>query len=334
MRDGSRTIPVILVAGFLGSGKTTLLNHILKHNRGARIGVVVNDFGAVNVDSMLVAGQVDSMVSLGNGCLCCAVDVEDLDALFETLTGTDLDAIVVEASGLAEPRTLIRLVLGSENKKIRYGGLVTVVDAAEFDATSAKHPEITAHLPLADLVVLNKTDRRTPSEIADLTTALLGSGVDAPVLPTAQGVVDVGLLLDFPELESSSAVRQLTLDDLLREDDEDHSGHMHTTFDSVAFTSPDPVDPRSFVDFLEQPPTGLYRTKGFVDFGRGRFLVQTVGRHIRFERIPSRGGARGTELVLIGTGIDPGDIRTRLSSMVRAERADDSALLVVHRYVV
>lgn len=74
----AQSIPVVIVAGFLGSGKTTLLNHLLRDNRGTRIGVVVNDFGAINIDAMLVAGQVDAMVSLGNGCVCCAVDVSEL----------------------------------------------------------------------------------------------------------------------------------------------------------------------------------------------------------------------------------------------------------------
>ena len=72
-------IPVVVVTGFLGSGKTTMLNHLLVHSGGTRIGVVVNDFGQINIDALSVAGQVDSMVSLGNGCLCCAVDASDLD---------------------------------------------------------------------------------------------------------------------------------------------------------------------------------------------------------------------------------------------------------------
>ncbi|OZE22822.1 cobalamin biosynthesis protein, partial [Rhodococcus sp. 05-2254-6] len=139
-----RRIPVVIVAGFLGAGKTTLLNHLLRNDSGIRIGVVVNDFGAINIDSMLVAGQVDSMVSLGNGCICCAVDISDMDAMFDALAHrrSAIDVIVVEASGLAEPRNLIRMVRGSENEFIVYGGLVGVVDAVEFPQTRVRHPEI------------------------------------------------------------------------------------------------------------------------------------------------------------------------------------------------
>lgn len=156
-----RSIPVVIVAGFLGSGKTTLLNHLLHNNGGTRIGVIVNDFGSVNVDAMMVAGQVDSMMALSNGCLCCAVDVSDMDEMLNRLAHrrSEIDVIVVEASGLAEPRNMIRLVLGSENPYITYGGLVMLVDGAEYQSSRQRHPELDQHVAIADLVVLNKTDR-------------------------------------------------------------------------------------------------------------------------------------------------------------------------------
>ncbi|WP_030560058.1 GTP-binding protein, partial [Streptomyces exfoliatus] len=106
------------------AGKTTLLNHLLRNRAGNRIGVVVNDFGAIEIDAMTVAGQVGSTVSLGNGCLCCAVDASELDDYLATLTrpAARLDVIVIEASGLAEPRELVRMLLASDNPRVRYGG--------------------------------------------------------------------------------------------------------------------------------------------------------------------------------------------------------------------
>jgi Ni2+-binding GTPase involved in maturation of urease and hydrogenase len=157
-----RQIPVVVLAGFLGSGKTTLLNHLLHHSGGSRIGAVVNDFGAIEIDAMAVAGALgDSTVSLGNGCLCCAVDVGELDSYLERLArpSAGIDIVVIEASGLAEPQELVRMVLASERPEIVYGGLVEVVDAAEFDDTRARHPEVDRHLALANLVVVNKLDR-------------------------------------------------------------------------------------------------------------------------------------------------------------------------------
>ena len=123
-------IPVIVVAGFLGAGKTTLLNHLLRARHGRRVGVVVNDFGSVGIDAMTVAAQVDAMVSLGNGCLCCAVDTASFDEMLGRLAAPRhrLDAVVVEASGLAEPRELVRQVLSTSAPGVTYGGLVLVVD--------------------------------------------------------------------------------------------------------------------------------------------------------------------------------------------------------------
>ncbi|WP_216897620.1 CobW family GTP-binding protein, partial [Nocardia alni] len=189
----NRRIPVLIVAGFLGAGKTTLLNHLLRQ-RQARIGVVVNDFGAVNIDALLVAGQVDAMVSLGNGCVCCAVDISELDEMFTRLAqpSNRIDVIVVEASGLAEPRNLIRMVIASDNSRIRYGGLIEVVDAEHFEDSREQHPELASHLRLADLVVLNKADR-VPSARLDLLRHELGElAPGVPLHATTHGRIDPG----------------------------------------------------------------------------------------------------------------------------------------------
>lgn len=153
-------IPVIVVAGFLGAGKTTLLNALLGNTVGARLGVIVNDFGAINVDALLVAGQSAGTISFGNGCLCCSVDADGLgDALQRARrpgrrTGRDRR----RASGIAEPRALIKMVVAVADPAIRYGGLVYVLDAAAATLTRQLHPEIGGHLAIADLVVINKAD--------------------------------------------------------------------------------------------------------------------------------------------------------------------------------
>ncbi|WP_376732061.1 CobW family GTP-binding protein [Streptomyces broussonetiae] len=336
-----RQIPVVVLAGFLGSGKTTLLNHLLHHSGGSRIGAVVNDFGAIEIDAMAVAGALgDSTVSLGNGCLCCAVDVSELDGYLERLTrpGLGIDVVVIEASGLAEPQELVRMVLASDNPRVVYGGLVEVVDAAEFDDTRARHPEIDRHLAIADLVVVNKVDR---VEGGDRVLGLVRSLVDgAAVVPASYGRVDPEFLFDCRP--SAERIGQLSFDDLHDHGLEGggHAGHLHSGYDSVSFVSEVPLDPRRLMSFLDSRPAGLYRIKGYVDFGaydvRNRYALHAVGRFLRF--YPERwdgGEARLSQLVLIGSGIDADALGKELDACRgdAPHTADEHGMWGVLRYV-
>ncbi|MEV7289813.1 CobW family GTP-binding protein [Streptomyces sp. NPDC093252] len=364
---GQRQIPVVILAGFLGSGKTTLLNHLLHHSGGSRIGAIVNDFGAIEIDAMAVAGALgDSTVSLGNGCLCCAVDASELDLYLERLAApaAGIDVIVIEASGLAEPQELVRMVLASEHPGVVYGGLVEVVDAAEFDATRARHPEIDRHLALADLVVVNKLDRAAtgppsavPLDPADRLLALIRTLSDrAAVVPARYGRIDPELLFDCRP--SEERIGQLSFDDLHdhgrhgREHDHDHDDghghnhgengttpHLHAAYDTLSFVSGTPMDPRRLMTFLDSRPEGLYRIKGYIDFGpydtRNRYSVHAVGRFLRFhpEPWPAR-EPRRTQLVLIGSGIDADALGKELeASTSDAPHADEYGMWGVLRYV-
>ncbi|SFL29892.1 CobW family GTP-binding protein [Streptomyces pini] len=349
-----KRIPVIVLAGFLGSGKTTVLNHLLAHSGGTRIGVVVNDFGSIEIDAMSVAGQVDSMISLGNGCLCCAVDTSDLDTMLERLArpSARIDVIVVEASGLAEPETLIRMILSSDEENIVYGGLVEVVDAAEFEGTRARHPELGRHVAMADLVVLNKADRAGEEELSALAGRLRGIGRGVPVVPVSHGRVDPELLFDpRPRDDGAQGMRQLSFEDVWAEiregghgcgDGHDgHDAHLHAAYQSVEFTTGEPVDPRRLMEFLDGRPDGLYRIKGFVNFGvpghREKYGLHAVGRFLRFNPGPwGSGEPRLTQLVLIGSGIDAGAVREELASCTATgspEETSPDSMWGVLRYV-
>ncbi|MER6306151.1 GTP-binding protein [Streptomyces sp. NPDC001657] len=370
----TQQIPVVVLAGFLGSGKTTLLNHLLRAGDGTRIGAIVNDFGSIEIDAMTVAGQVDSMVSLGNGCLCCAVDTSELDTYLERLArpSARIDVIVIEASGLAEPQELIRMILASDNDRIVYGGLIEVVDAAEFESTRARHPELDRHVGIADIVVLNKADRIDDAARRALRDTLADLAPGRPVICTAYGRVDPELFFDRGVGEDhDAAVRQLSFEDLLREaaanDDRpqnlrepghrdpnspcshdacgahgahDHAGHLHAAYQSVEFSSAEPMHPRRLMDFLDSRPAGLYRIKGFVHFdvpeNRQKFTVHAVGDFLRFYPEPwPRGEERSTQLVLIGSGVDAPALRKELDNCREAgpSEADVHSMWGVLRYV-
>jgi G3E family GTPase len=347
-----RRVPVIVLAGFLGSGKTTLLNHLLRHSAGTRIGAIVNDFGSIEIDAMTVAGQVDSTVPLGDGCLCCAVDTDDMDEVLDRLArpSAGMDVIIVEASGLAEPETVIRMILASGSEHTVYGGLVEVVDAAEFEDVRSRHPEVERHVRAADLVVLGKTDRVGETELRELEERLRTIAPGRPVVPAAHGRIDPALLFD-PVRRPRPEIEQLSFDALLRDaEDEghewgegggDHSRHLHAAYESVEFTSAEPLDPRRFMSFLDGRPAGLYRIKGFVDFGAAdpvnSYAVHAVGGFLRFTPTRRRQGeAPLTQLVLIGAGTDGEALRKELAGCVAdppGGGADEHAMWGVMRYV-
>jgi len=314
------SVPVLALAGFLGAGKTTLLNHLLRNSRGVRIGALVNDFGAVNIDAMFVAGQVDAMASLSNGCICCAVDASEAAEMLGRLAAVRpaLDLIVVEASGIAEPPVLARTIATAGDDRFHYAGLVLVVDAAQ-------PAELGHGVRVADLVVLNKAADGDADAVA---AAVRAENPRVPLVYTDFARVDPALLIDAP-VQRRERPAQLSLDELLRDDDHHHE---HPEYQSVEFSAETPVNPRRFLAVLQDRPAGLYRAKGFVDFvDGGRYSVQLVGSSLRFEK---RGAAgRGTTLVLIGTGIDESALSAALQDCTR-EPADENAMLGVHKYVV
>lgn len=338
-----RKIPVVVLAGFLGAGKTTLLNHLLSAGGDARVGVVVNDFGAVGIDAMRLAGQAGGIVGLGNGCLCCEVGEDGVGALLGRLAARrdELDAIVIEASGIAEPGTLVQLVLDAVSTKpaqprtarhLVFGGLVEVVDAAEFLDVRARHRQLDRHVGLADLVVLNKIDRVDSGTLWQVRRLCREVNPRAPIVPVSEGAVDPELLFDIAVVPG----RQLMLGE---EVDRPHGQHLHAWYESVSFVCDEPLDASRLRALLDGRPAGLYRIKGSVRFAaassRDRWDLHTVGRYVRFRRTRwDPGEPRRTTLVLIGTGLEREAVLRDLHGCVAdaESRTDADALLPVLRF--
>ncbi|MFM9376833.1 CobW family GTP-binding protein [Gordonia sp. VNK21] len=325
-------IPVVILAGFLGSGKTTALNHLLAHADGRRLGVLVNDFGAVNIDALLVSGTAAGTVSLPGGCICCVTDADSLGESMRALADSGVDAIVVEASGIAEPRALIRLVVAARDERLGYGGLVYLVDAGGAEQVLADHPSVAGHIGVADLVALNKIDLIDEPAARRLRERLAGLNPTAPVLPVVRAAIDPALLLDpAGAVVDDSGPRQLSFSDLIAEEcdgHDDHSGHLHAAFASVALETERPVDPRRLAALLERPPAGAYRCKGLVRVDlpghRGHaYEVHAVGGFVQVSvRRWDAGGPR-TSLVVIGAGLDETAARAALEEVCTPAPADD-----------
>lgn len=336
MRGGQR-VPVIAVTGHLGAGKTSLLNHLLR-TPGARLGVIVNDFGTLNVDAALVAGQVDEAASISGGCLCCLPDAGGLDDALAKLANPRLrlDAIIVEASGAAEPLALARLIRSS-SARIRPGGMIDVVDAVEHFATVDILPNPPLRYAAATLVVIGKTDLLPEDEreplIDRIRQRVRVRNPHAQLVAARQGRIDPALVFDVAADEDSGDQLQLPLAELFREQAHHQHDHEHTRAASVELTGP--ISPSALLDLLETPPEGAYRIKGRVRIRGPKtehgYLVNLVGRMLDIAPLlkPPLVG----ELVAIGLHLDPSIAQSALEAVAAAsELPDPEGLRRLKRY--
>lgn len=159
-------LPVVIVTGFLGSGKTSLLNRLIQAPAMARSLVVINEFGAIGLDHLLVEAPDDNLLLLDNGCLCCLNRgdlVETLDGALKRWQAADtpaFDRILIETSGLADPAPIIQSVVTEPRllQRLRMQSVITVADCLNAEQQLARHPESLKQVVLADLLLLSKTD--------------------------------------------------------------------------------------------------------------------------------------------------------------------------------
>lgn len=321
-------IPVITLTGYLGAGKTTLLNHVLRAPE-ARIGVVINDFGDLNVDAMLVTGQIDEPASIAGGCICCLPDDGGLDDALAKLADPrlNLDAIIVEASGLADPIAIARTIRFSGVANVRFGGLVDVIDATTHFSTVDVTNVTPARYGAASLVVVNKLDQLPPDDrtatIKRVEQRVRERNAHATVVGAVGAQVDPALLYDVAA--SRSEAEQLSLRELLIDANTDPApdshAHKHENkhADSVTATSTGTIDPGALIDLLEEPPAGVYRLKAVVDvlyraFVR-TYVINLVGTSIHIATAPPAVSANC--VVAIGMHLDVHDVRARLEAALR-----------------
>lgn len=174
-------IPVSIITGFLGAGKSTLLNQLLKDPAMQDAAIIINEFGDVSIDHLLVARSGDGIIELAEGCLCCTVRGELVDTLAELMDGIQtgklkaVNRVVIETTGLADPAPVMQSIIGNPviSQNFTLNGMVTVVDAVNGLSTLDNHPEAVKQVAVADRLILTKQKLSTEAQISALTTRLL-----------------------------------------------------------------------------------------------------------------------------------------------------------------
>jgi G3E family GTPase len=329
-------LPATVITGFLGSGKTTLVRHILTNQQGLRTAVIVNELSQLGIDGDLIVSSDGDMVELENGCICCSINNDFLDAIFRVLNrDRKVDYLVVETSGVSDPLPVVLTFLRSELRdRLRVDSIITVADAAnfyleQFDSKAARN-----QLCHGDVVLLNKCDLVGLDQLRTIEDGIRTLNPQARMLRTTQCRVALPLVLSaglfqsdrfFAEAEAAAASDQAPA--AKHGSEQSHAGHQHAGgcdhlasdgFEAFSFQSDQPFAARKFQDFLEQLPSDVYRAKGLLWIAENdehyifhlvarRFSLDEDGRH-------GRNGRATNKLVLIGRNLDRAALRLRLEA--------------------
>ena len=308
-------IPVTIITGFLGSGKTTLLNQILQNKDNLKIAVLVNEFGDINIDEQLLVSVESDMIELDNGCICCTINDSLVDAVYRVLEREEkVDYLVIETTGLADPLPIIITFLSTELKFLTHlDGVITVVDAAAFDAKHFDSEAALSQIMYGDMVIFNKIDLAIEEKISELKAFIEDIKPGFRILESEYGKVPLPLILDIGLTQADNYQAEISE---FRRDKSAFNNHLDNDgFNFVSFQSDRPFKLRKFTYFLtEQLPNNVFRAKGILWFQESptRNVFQLSGPRYDLQSDDWTSQPKN-ELVFIGRNLDESLIKQQLN---------------------
>ena len=328
-------IPVTIISGFLGAGKTTLLNYLLNAEHGLRVAVLVNDFGAVNIDAALVTGvSGESTIDLSNGCICCSIRDDLFEAVVQLIQRPDPpEYIVVETSGVSDPVAVsLTFIAPQLQSQTRVDSVITVVDSENIGQVEGKGRELALdQIATADMVVLNKIDLVDKIERKALANFIRKRAPSARIFEAIHGAVPLDMVLGVGAYDLNRFANKPELDIHVHSSEEAHAHeptevehhehHEHAlVYNTWNYTTDQPLSRRALLDAVKSLPTTIYRAKGIVlldDTTQQKGIIHFAGQRTRLIMGEAWGDEKPqTQLVFIGEehGINTDDLQARFDA--------------------